>query len=368
MKILITGSNGFIGKNLSIHLKEQGHDIFKFTRDSKIDDLLEVVKESELIFHLAGENRPNNDEDFYKGNADLTQHLCDYVRSYAKGVPIIFSSTKKISEQTSYGKSKLLAEEYLSKLSESNPIYILRLPGVFGKWSKPNYNSVVATFCYNIIRGLPININDPNAKIELLYIDDLISEFVNIINKRDKSNDVYLYNISKTVFINLNDLADMILSFNELRGISKVADTANGFEKNLYATFVSYLTADKFSYKLKPHIDSRGIFAEIIKTKSSGQFSYFTASPSEVRGEHYHHTKTEKFLIVKGIGRFVFRNIITNEKFEIETAADDYQIVQTIPGWAHKIENISEEDLISFVWANENFDKNHADTYKEEVD
>ena len=367
MRVLVTGSNGFIGKNLILKLNELGHNVNCFTRTDNTHQLEDAIKKSEFIFHLAGENRTDNNQEFIHNNVLLTEALCNFVLRHAKGVPIVFTSSSKATEDSHYGSSKLLAEKHLEALSNTNPVYIYRLPGIFGKWAKPNYNSVVATFCYNIARNIPIDIHNGDNKVELLYIDDLMEIFIDLLETK-KTNGIENEITLNSDFISVRKLSEIITKFNEKRHLGMLGDVSIGFEKKLYATFISYLPQEKFTYKLKSNFDKRGSFTEILKTHSAGQFSYFTAAPSQVRGEHYHHTKTEKFLIVSGTARFTFRDVVSNEYFKIDVTADDNTIVQTIPGWAHKIENISDIEMISFVWANEVFDQLNPDTFREEVD
>ncbi len=367
-KILITGSEGFIGKNL---IKSIGvHNDFSFNCFNKTDNMEKIEKlinNSDFIIHLAGVNRPKEKESFKIHNADLTKSICDLVqkksKKFSKKTHIIFTSSTQANEDNEYGKSKLKAEQYLKNLYKQtlNPIVIFRLPGVFGKWCKPNYNSVVATFCNNIANNLPININDESKNIRLVYIDDLVKSFIQIL-RRFPNN--FLYKELKPEYnINLKKLANLIFEFRDSRNTKLIPKVGGGFNRKLYSTYLSYINSDNFSYPLKENKDSRGSFVEMLKTKSSGQISFFTAKPGVTRGGHYHNTKNEKFLVIKGEARFRFRNILTEECKEIFVDGSNLQVVESYPGWSHDIKNIGANTLYVILWANENFDKNNPDTF-----
>lgn len=362
MNVLVTGSNGFIGKNLILNLNELGINILTFTRENSIQDLLVLLKKSNFIVHLAGVNRPKDKKDFNTVNNELTKSICETIRSLGKHIPIILSSSTHASKDNPYGRSKLDAELNLKKLEidTGNPIYIYRLPGVFGKWCKPNYNSVVATFCYNVINNIPLQINEPSSELSLVYIDDVVSEFVKIIqgkqiSKKNRS-------IEPEYKIKIQDLAKQIEIFKTTRKSLISERVGTGLTRKLYSTYVSYLPPEKFSYTIPSYIDKRGMFAEILKTKDSGQFSFFIAKPGVTRGGHYHHSKTEKFLVVQGEAKFKFKNIISNKTYEINVSASKLKIVQTVPGWSHDITNTGKEDVIVILWANEIFDRDNIDT------
>ena len=372
MKILITGSNGFIGKNLSMHLNEyKEHTIFYFKRGDSIDRLNSYINDIDFIFHLAGENKPLNNNSFQSGNVDLTKSLCDFIVHAGKSIPIVFSSTRHANFEekdpsdliTSYAKSKLSAEDILQSYSKKTraSIYIYRLPGVFGKWSKPNYNSVVATFCYNIANELPLQINDNNKTVSLVYIDDLIKSFISLLS--NKSDSFQFETVTPEYSISLSKLANTISDFALMRNNNLISNVGVGLIRALYSTYISYLPKNSFSYKIPFVEDTRGIFSEFLKTNNAGQISFFTAHPGVTRGEHYHHSKVEKFLVINGNALFNFRNILTDETYEILTEAKTPQVVETIPGWAHNIKNIGTEDLIVILWANELFNKDVPDTF-----
>ena len=367
MNVLVTGSNGFIGKNLIIHLNELNINVLTYTRENSIQDLSDLIKKSNFIIHLAGENRPKDEKDFNTVNAQLTKLICESIRSTGKHIPIIIASSTQAAFDNAYGKSKLDAELILKKLESDtgNPIHIYRLPGVFGKWCKPDYNSVVATFCHNISNNLSIQVNDSSFELSLVYIDDVVEEFINIIQEKQDSKKER--SIQPEYKIKLGDLAAQIELFKETRKSLISERVGVGFVRKLYSTYVSYLPPEQFSYSIPSYGDDRGMFAEILKTKDSGQFSFFIAKPGVTRGGHYHHTKTEKFLIVQGEAKFNFRHIISNKTYEINASGNKLKIIQTVPGWSHDITNIGTEDVIVMLWANEILDRDNIDTVTHKV-
>ena len=368
MRVLVTGARGFIGKNLVVHLEQDDQfSVFTFFRDNSLDELDVLVKQADAIIHLAGENRPKDVSAFDEVNAGLTQSLCDAIRTTGRKIPLALASSTQAGLDNPYGQSKRLAEEIVEALSNEtgNPVYIYRLPGVFGKWCKPNYNSVVATFCYNIARDLPIQINDPAASIRLVYVDNVVAEFLKAIQQSGKG--LHKSSVSPEYPITLGDLADQIKAFRNCRESLVSEQVGNGLIRALYSTYVSYLKPDQFSYPLPKYADERGVFVEMLKTKRNGQFSFFTAHPGVTRGGHYHHTKTEKFLVIKGNARFGFRHMITGETYELFTTGDEPQVVDTVPGWAHDISNVGEEEMVVMLWANEIFDRENPDTIAAKV-
>ena len=367
MNALVTGANGFIGKNLIIHLNELGINTVTYTRKNSIQDLPNLVKKSDFIIHLAGENRPVDEKYFDTINAGLTTLICESVRSSGKQVPILLASSTQAIFDNAYGKSKLDAEMIVRKLESDtgNPVYIYRLPGVFGKWCKPNYNSVVATFCHNISHNLPVQVNSPFFELTLVYIDDVVKNFVSIM--QSKGDDKIELSVQPEYKITLGELADQIRHFHDSRDSLISERVGNGLVRKLYSTYISYLSPKQFSYSIPSYDDDRGIFAEILKTKDSGQFSFFTAKPGVTRGGHYHHSKTEKFLVVQGKARFGFRHVASDEKHEIITTSKELKIVETVPGWSHDITNIGTEEMIVMLWANEIFDPDNPDTITHKV-
>lgn len=368
MRVLVTGSRGFIGKNLVVRLSElAGFEVLRFDRDDALSALADKVHQADAIIHLAGENRPKNESDFARGNADLTKALCAAVKSGKRNIPIILASSTQVELTNPYGQSKRAAEQVVEQLAADtgNPAVIYRLPNVFGKWCKPNYNSVVATFCHNIANGLPIQINNSSTRLRLVYVDDVVSEFLRALES--KSDGVRWSEVTPEYSITLGELAAQIKAFMNCRGNLISERVGTGFVRALYATYVSYLPPSWFAYDLPRFGDERGVFVEMLKTPDSGQFSYFTAHPGITRGGHYHHSKTEKFLVIKGFARFGFRHILTNETYEILTSGDVPQVVETAPGWAHDITNVGKEEMIVMLWANEIFDHNHTDTIRSKV-
>jgi UDP-2-acetamido-2,6-beta-L-arabino-hexul-4-ose reductase len=366
--VLVTGSDGFIGKNLIVRLNEIGVSISHYTRDNDVDELPNLIRKSNFIIHLAGENRPIDEKKFDIVNFGLTEVICEEIRSVGKPIPIIFASSSQIKIDNAYGRSKLKAETSLKNLEidTGNPVYIYRLPGVFGKFCKPDYNSVVATFCHNISRDLPIVINNPSSTINLVYIDDVVNDFVSMIkhNGNFKKN----RSIQPEYEITLDKLANQLQCFWNSRDTLISEKVGDGLIRKLYSTFVSYIPPEKFSYPLSAHSDDRGMFAEMLKTKDSGQFSFFTAKPGVLRGGHYHHTKTEKFLVLIGNAKFQFRNIISNESYEVFISSKELKVVETVPGWAHSITNIGKEEMVVMLWANEIFDSDNPDTFSYEIE
>ena len=372
-KILVTGADGFIGKNLCVTLSESNEfEIIRFLRKDSPDQLLGFVRDADWIIHLAGENRPNDESEFTKANIDLTLSIAEAIDERIKldknNLPIIFASSTQADQDNPYGRSKLAAEEIIKELSNrtGNPSFIYRLPGVFGKWCKPNYNSVVATFCHKMARGEPIQISDPEREIKLVYIDDVISSFIEKLQSSSPEGS-FFNKIPQEYTVSLGNLAKQIKEFNNCKTTLISEKVGIGFTRPLYATYVSYLPSESFAYPLPKHEDERGVFVEMLKTHDSGQISYFTAHPGVTRGGHYHHTKTEKFLVIKGEALFRFRNLISNELFELKTSGLIPEVVDTIPGWSHDIKNTGNEDMIVMIWANENFNKDLPDTISYEV-
>ena len=364
MKVLVTGANGFIGKNIVAQLGVQNNfEVMQYTRESTMTDLQDSIAELDFICHMAGVNRPDDVSEFAQVNTDLTRKLCDEVQRSGRRVPIIFASSVHVERNNPYGDSKLAAEKVLLQHMEDTgiPVYIFRLSHVVGKWCQPNYNSVVATFCHNIARDLPIQIDDPEFKLKLVYIDDLVDTFIQIMSE-EKACDPYC-EVSPSYPVTVGELARQIRAFKDSRSSLITERVGEGLTRVLYATYVSYLPPEDFVYSVEKHSDPRGEFVEMLKTKDSGQFSFFTAHPGVTRGGHYHHSKTEKFLVIKGQARFHFRNIITDEFYEILTSGSKPEIVETIPGWAHDITNIGDDEMIVMLWPNEIFDRQRPDTY-----
>ena len=364
MKILITGSNGFVGKNLSMHLSERKEiEVVTFNRDDNPVSLNTKLDGVDFIFHLAGVNRPKNIEEFTVGNSDLTSKLCQAIIRTKRLIPTVYTSSVQAEQDNPYGHSKKNSEKILMDFSalSGSPVYIFRLPNVFGKWCKPNYNSVVATFCYNISHDLPIKIHDSSAVMRLVYIDDLIKHFLSIMD--DALVEPGFNDVNPVYELTVGDLAKKLKLYKDSRQNLLTEPVGTGIDRALYSTYLSYLEPEVFSYELTKHKDPRGVFVEMLKTKNSGQFSYFTAHPGITRGGHYHHTKTEKFLVIQGYALFRFRHIISDEIYEIKISGDAPSVVETVPGWTHDIPNLGKDDLVVMLWANENFDRESPDTY-----
>ena len=368
LTVLVTGAKGFIGKNLCLRLFEQRNiRVLKYLRGESEKELERKLLSSNFVVHLAGENRPISEDYFKIVNVDLTKKISDILVRIQSKVPVVFASSAQVTLDNTYGNSKRSAEVILKALSEKNgnPVIIYRLNGVFGKWCKPNYNSVVATFCHNIANGIPINVHDPNKKVSLVYVDDVIDNILSKISARNLG--VTLENIDPIYNITVDELARTIESFHVSRTSLSVDRVGSGLLRALYATFVSYYPSNEFSYELPMHKDHRGLFIEMLKTQDSGQISVFSAKPGVTRGGHYHHTKIEKFLVVQGQAEFRFNHIITSEYYSLRTSAEKSEIVETVPGWSHDITNIGNEELIVILWANEVFDPELPDTISHRV-
>lgn len=367
MRIVITGADGFIGRNLSVRLGELGHtDIARITLDSSDEDLKAALKGAEFVFHLAGINRPKDVSEFTTGNAGLTETVCSLLAEYGNKAPIVLSSSTQAALDNPYGQSKRAAEEAVLAHGQKTgaPAYVFRLTNVFGKWSQPNYNSAVATFCHNVARGLEIKVNDPASPLKLVYVDDVIEAFVALLPASAPSGFVPAGPEYDTT---VGQVADTIRGFAASRASMITDRVGTGLVRALYSTYLSFLPPESFAYDVPKHGDPRGVFVEMLKTPDCGQFSYFTAHPGITRGEHYHHTKTEKFLVIKGKAHFGFRHIVTGETHEIVTEGGEGRIVETVPGWTHNITNIGDDEMIVMLWANEIFDRDKPDTFAMKV-
>ena len=371
-KVLVTGANGFIGKNLRVRLGElPGFQVLAFVRGDDVGQLPALLAQADAVIHLAGENRPQDESAFALVNTGLTVALCDaiaaQVSNHGRTVPLLLASSTQAERDNPYGRSKLAAEQAVQALAQAtgNPVTVFRLPGVFGKWCKPSYNSVVATFCHNLARGLPIQINDPSASLKLVYVDDVVSALVAALESPTKG-------LSRAVVqpeyaVTLGELAAQIRAFDNCRTTLQTDRVGTGLVRALYATYVSYLPTERFAYEVPQYADPRGVFVEMLKTPDCGQFSYFTAHPGVTRGGHYHHTKTEKFLVIKGEALFRFRHLLSHDLVELRTSGTKPQVVDTIPGWAHDITNVGTDEMVVMLWANENFDRQRPDTVASKV-
>ncbi len=364
--IAVTGADGFIGRNLCVRLCELGIEVVPISRESSEDDWRGAISSVDAVIHLAGANRPENPSDFFTINVGSAERLGAMLKDSGRAIPIVYASTSKAEEETDYGNSKRQAEEVLRSLTESlgADVYIFRLPNVFGKWARPNYNSAIATFCHNIARSLPITVNDPSAPLTLVYVDDVVAEMLATLSERPAAG---YREVSPVYQTTVGEVAELIKGFQTDRADNFIANVGVGLTRALYATYVSALPVDQFSYSIASHTDPRGSFSEMLKTREAGQFSYFTAHPGVTRGGHYHHTKTEKFLVVHGNARFRFRHILTDATHEIFTSGEQPVVVETIPGWSHDITNVGDDILVALLWANELFDRAKPDTIAKEV-
>ena len=368
MKVLVTGADGFIGKNLRVALGErEGFEVLAISRASSHAALAEAVASADAVIHLAGVNRPQDPAEFAAGNGDVTAHLCDLLAASGRPIPVAFASSIQAERDNPYGASKRAAEEHLSAYAAAtgSSVAIYRFANVFGKWSRPDYNSAVATFCHNIARGLPVRIDDPQAPVRLIYIDDVVAELLRFL--ADPGQGVRLPEAGPVYGTTVGELARQIEAFREVRTTLVSERVGIGLVRALYATYVSFLPREAFSYPVPMHGDARGVFVEMLKTPDCGQFSFFTAHPGITRGGHYHHTKTEKFLVIKGRARYRFRHLITDETFVVESDGNHALVVETIPGWAHDITNIGDDELVVMLWANEIFDRERPDTVASRV-
>lgn len=369
MNILVTGTNGFIGRNLKVRLGELGHgNLLEVTREMSIDELYAAAAVADVVFHLAGINRPVHDSEFTTGNSELTAKLCAALAATGRRATVIYTSSSQATLDNPYGRSKRAAEEALLAYSKETgaPVQIFRLPNVFGKWSRPNYNSAVATFCHQVANGLPMTIHDPSAALRLVYIDDVIDAFMGALNGKMIGTS---YEDVKPVYeTTVGEVSSILGSFSQSRTSLVTPRVGTGLVRALHSTYLSFLPPHAFTYTVPSHVDQRGEFVEMLKTPDSGQVSYFTAHPGVTRGEHYHHSKTEKFLVVRGSARFGFRHIATDQTFEVLTKGGEGRIVETVPGWAHNVTNIGSDELVVMLWANEIFDKARPDTFSGKVD
>lgn len=367
MKILVTGAKGFIGRNLVHALRNHGYeDIFEYDRGLSIRLLEAYCMECDFVFHLAGINRPKDDEEFAQGNRDFTKQLTVFLEK-GKRAPVVYSSSIQAEMDNPYGKSKREGEAVLRQYGESGAeVYIYRFPNVFGKWCRPNYNSAVATFCYNAARSLPIQVHDRNREMKLVYIDDVVEELVRCLEGRP--NWCGSLCCVDTVYTeNLEVIADTICGFSSCVSSLQVLDQSDGLVKKLYSTYLSYLPEEKFKYPLAMHCDSRGSFTEFLRTKERGQVSVNISKPGILKGDHWHDTKHEIFLVVSGTGVIRLRRLDDEAVIEICVSGEKLEPVLIPPGYVHHIENIGETDMVTVMWANEVFDPERPDTYRQEV-
>ncbi|EXJ23316.1 Capsular polysaccharide synthesis enzyme Cap5F [Alkalibacterium sp. AK22] len=369
MNILVTGSNGFIGKNLIAELKNRQYtNILEFDRESDLELLDDYCQKADFVFHLAGVNRPKEQDEFMKGNFGFTSDLLKSLKKHNNICPIMLSSSIQAEQSNPYGESKKAGEDLLFHYGKETgaEVLVYRFPNVFGKWCKPNYNSAVATFCHNVAHELPIQVNDSSVLMNLVYIDDVLEELINALEGKENMTD-HFCEVPMVHTITLGEIVDLIYSFKKSREDRTVPDMANVFSKNLYSTYLSYLPEDQFSYDLKMNIDERGSFTEFLKTPDRGQVSVNISKPGITKGNHWHHTKNEKFLVVSGQGVIRFRKVDETDVLEYFVSGDKLEVVDIPTGYTHNIENLGDSDMVTVMWANEAFDPEKPDTYFVEV-
>ena len=369
MKVLVTGAVGFIGRNLTIELKNRGFkDIMLYDIGLNEDKLDDFCSRADFVFHLAGINRPDNDEDFMEGNAGLTSEILGLLEKHENKCPVLFSSSIQAENDSPYGKSKRVAEEELFTYAKrtGSDVLVYRLPNIFGKWSRPNYNSAVATFCYNISRGMGITVTDPEKELMLVYIDDVVDEMIGAVNGRGTKNEGF-YEVETTYKATLRYIVDLLYSFKKGRETKYIPEIDDDFIKKLYSTYLSFLDEEDFSYSLKTHKDQRGSFAEFLRSSKSGQVSINVTAPGTAKGDHWHHTKIEKFLVVSGTGIISFREPGKEKIIRYNVSESELKVVDIPAGYAHKIENIGDKDMVTVIWSSECFEPENQDTYPMEV-
>ena len=380
MKLLVTGANGFVGKNLCATLKDIASgknktfgsfselEILEYDLDTPEELLEEWCAQCDFVYHLAGVNRPKEQTEFMEGNFGFTSKLLSTLERHGNHCPVMLSSSTQAALDNPYGKSKLAGEELLREYGKRTgaKVLIYRFTNIFGKWCRPNYNSAVATFCHNIARGLPITVNDPKVKMRLVYIDDLVAELIAALKGEEHCEGGLCY-VPIEHEILLGEIAEQLYSFWDSREQRTVPDMSDAFTKKLYATYLSYLPEKAFSYPLKMNLDNRGSFTEIIRTPERGQFSVNISKPGITKGNHWHHTKNEKFLVVSGRGVIRFRRVGSDEVIEYFVSGEKLEVVDIPTGYTHNIENLGDTDLVTFMWANECFDPEKPDTCYLEV-
>ncbi len=368
--VLVTGAEGFVGRNLCVTLACIPElTVLTFDVRNTSDELAGFVRVADFVFHLAGVNRPENPDDFKTGNAGFTEHVLALLQASGRKIPVLISSSTQAVLDNPYGTSKRMAEETVFAYGKATgaEVYVFRLPNVFGKWCRPNYNSAVATWCHNIAHGLPIQVRDPDASLTLVYVDDVVQGFIAAMEGRLSRQDAGFCEVPETHTRTLGQITTALESFKASRVDLQAPNQSDGFIKKLYATYLSYLPADKFAYPLKMNVDVRGNFTEFIKTPDRGQVSVNTSKPGITKGNHWHHTKNEKFLVVSGRGVIRFRKVADSEVREYFVSAEKLEVVDIPPGYTHNIENLGDADMVTVMWANELLDPIKPDTYFEKV-
>lgn len=368
MEILVTGSNGFIGRNLIAHLKQHGYThILPYDRETDPGLLDVYTARCDFVFHLAGVNRPEDGAEFTRGNEEFTKTLLKSLEHHNNQAPVLASSSTQAVLDNPYGQSKKAMEELVlsHKRRLGGAVFLYRLPGVFGKWCRPNYNSVVATFCHHIARGIPITVNDRETVLPLAYIDDLAEEWIRVLEGKAASEEGFC-SIPTIYTVSLGQIADLLQGFRDSRRKLSLLDLSDAFARKLYSTYMSYLPAQEFACSLQTHTDNRGSFTEFLRLPG-GQVSVNISKPGVIKGNHWHHSKNEKFLAVSGEGVFRFRAVDSEEVITISVKGEELRVVDVPPGYAHSIENTGSRDLVTIIWASECFDKEKPDTYALEV-
>lgn len=369
MKVLVTGSRGFVGRNLIAHLREDSRfEVLEYSRSNSENELEVLVKQADKIVHLAGVNRPKTENEFKSGNQDLTAKLIHFASQSNKRPHILLSSSTQAELKNPYGESKLGAEQEVLKYHDQtgSRITIYRLPNLFGKWSRPNYNSAIATFCYNVANDLEITVTDPSIELNLAYIDDVVDSIVSNLSDNNGGNNTYVA-VPVTYKKTLKEIVTLIQSFKNMRESLLLPNYQDLFVKKLYTTYLSYLNEDAFSYDLKKHQDDRGWLSELIKSDYMGQMFVSKTKPGITRGNHYHHTKVEKFIVINGEAMIRFRHIEKSEVIQYRVEGNEARVVDIPPGYTHSIENIGTTEMITLFWVNEQFDMKKPDTFNNDV-
>lgn len=367
MKVLITGANGFIGKNLIAELRyHKNTELYEYDQDTPPKLLDQYCQDCDFVYNLAGINRPEYTEEFMAGNCGFVSRLLASLKACGNPCPVMLSSSVQAELPNPYGQSKRAGEEALKQYASETgaKVYIYRFPNLFGKWCRPDYNSVVATFCHNIARGLPINIHDPSAILDLVYIDDAVHSLIGLLSGKADWNKDGFCEVAEHHHISVGELADLIASFQRSRKERGVPDLSEGgLTKKLYSTYLSYLPPDGFSYPLKMNMDHKGSFTEIIRTEDRGQFSVNISRPGSEKGNHWHCTKNEKFVVVSGKALIQLRQVGSNEVISYRVSGERLEVIDIPVGYTHNIINVGETDLVTFMWSNERFDPERPDTY-----
>ena len=368
MNILITGARGFMGKNLRSALTGRygdAHRLMLLDMPHTEEELLAAAAEADFVFHLAGVNRPTNPADFQKGNADFTRQLLTLLKERGKRPPVLLSSSIQAALENPYGQSKLSAEQAVADYGRETgaAVYLYRLPNVFGKWSRPNYNSAVATFCHNVARGLPITVNDPSVTLRLVYIDDVVEEFLRVMEGQPHREGEWCA-VQPVHEVNLGHMAELIQSFPGLRDSLTAPDQSDPLVKKLYATYLSFLPPEDFSRPTVTHADQRGSFTELLHMGSRGQVSLNISKPHITKGDHWHQTKHEKFIVLQGEGVIRFRKVGDSTVIAYKVSGENLTVVDIPTGYTHSIENTGDTDMLTLMWANEVFDPAHPDTLR----